>query len=175
MSMHKFYIRMLILSLVLGPLAWVMFTDDGQRYSDIFMLELGDSESINLNFANLSSRVDEATLQQQFPQVAFKCVDQVSAFGHRQCSSALASINGAPAQYIKVFFVQDHLSAVKVGYQPSYHQYVYNAILTSFGEGEAGPEQGMRRWNTGSGMLYAPPQELTLDKEAALLWLVSGN
>ena len=166
---------MLILGAILGPLAWLMFTDDGQRYGDIFMLELGDAEPMNMNFANLSSRVDEETIQRQFPKIKFQCLDQVSAFGQRQCTSAISSINGAPAQYIKIFFVQSHLSAVKVGYQPSYHQYVYQSIQASFGEGEAGPEQGMRRWNTGDGMLYAPPQNLTLAQEAALLWLVSAR
>lgn len=173
MSMHKFYIKFLILSAVLGPLAWLMFTDEGQRTGDIFLLELGEARSINLNFSSLSTRVDESNLQEQFPQVTLSCIDHKSAFGQRQCSSAISSINGTPAQYIKFFFFQNRLTAVKVGYQPSYHRHIYKSIRTSFGAGEDGPESGMRRWNTGAGMLYAPPEELTLNKEAALLWLAS--
>jgi len=173
MSMHNFYIKFLILTAVLGPLAWLMFTDEGQRTGDIFMLELGDAKSINLNFSNLSARVDEGNLKKQFPEITLNFADQKSAFGHRQCASAISSINGTPAKFIKFYFFQDRLTAVKVAYQPSYHQHIYKSIRTSFGGGEDGPENGMRRWNTGAGMLYAPPEALTLDKEPALLWLAA--
>ena len=175
MPFNKLYIRALLLCVVLGPFVWVMFTDEGQRVSDIFMLELGDSEAMNLNFTSLSNRVDETTLQEQFPQVKFKCLSQQSAFGDRQCSAPISALNGAPAQYVHAFFFQRHLTALKVGYQPSYHSYLYKGLLQSFGAGEEGPESGLRRWSTGAGLLYAPPQELTLDKEAALLWLATIN
>lgn len=168
--MHKFYIRILIITLVLGPLTWLMFTDEGQRVGDIFMLELGDSEPLNLNFAQLSSRVDEATLMEQFPQIKLACVDQKIAFGMRQCSSPISAINGTPAQYVTFYFIQNQLIEVNVGYQPSYHQYLYNGLLASFGEGEVGPEAGLRRWNTGKGLLYAPPQTLTVGKKTVLIW-----
>ena len=170
MSIHKFYIKFLILTVVLGPLAWVMFTEEGQRVSDIFMLELGDSEALNLNFANLSYRVDESILKEQFPQLKLACKDQETAFGPRLCSSPISAINGAPAKFVTFYFIQDQLVEVNVGYQPSYHQYLYRGLLSSFGEGEAGPEPGLSRWNTGEGLLYAPPKTLMVGQKSVLIW-----
>lgn len=170
MSLHKIYIRILILVLVLGPFTWLMFTDEGQRVGDIFMLELGDSEALNLNFAKLSSHVSEENLKEQFPQVELACVDQNQAYGTRQCSAPISAINGTPAQYVTFFFMQNQLIEANIGYQPSYHQHLYQGLLTTFGAGEAGPEAGMRRWNTGYGLLYAPPQTLMVGTKTILIW-----
>ncbi|MBD3609610.1 MAG: hypothetical protein HUJ30_03585 [Gammaproteobacteria bacterium] len=176
MSLNQLYMRFLLITLVAGPLAWVIITDDGQRFADTLFLKLGGAPEVQLNYKNLSSRVSMQSLKQGMPELEFQCARQRTDFGDSICHAKIASINGAPARYLSAFFVADRLSAMRFGYQRIYHQFLYQQTVNALGmprvaDNSAQSEGGMVMWQAGDGLLYMFSENLPPKKEPVGIWL----
>lgn len=170
--LKKFFTRFYLLVLALAPAFWLLFSTEGQRFFDINMLKLfkGRSE-FNIKFEGLSPALDEQTVLKNFPEIEFQCQDQPTPWGDRTCGSDIAAFNGTPARYVTFFFYNQHLTAMKLGYQRAYHQYAVDLLTAGLGEPQATANAGVAQWPTTNGMFIGLRQQLQADQEPALLWL----
>lgn len=173
-----FYKRFLIFFIVIGPIFWLVFTEDGQRRTDIVLLTLWGEDELALNMAALNNQVSEADLKKVFPDITWSCSDELSSFGNRICASRIGIFNDIPAHYVSVFFHDNWINAVKVGYRSNYHGLLIQQLRQQLGAplGNA-PEtpviEGMDsilHWVTDAGNVILK-EKLEARDEAALLWL----
>lgn len=182
MKMNPLYKRVMALLVVLGPAYWLIMTEDGQRRSDAFMLQLFGKEVIDFNLAELDNRVTRDDLTKTvFTEVPWQCQDKTTEFGNRLCAGELGAFNGIPAHYITLYFVGDRINAMKVVYRNRYHEQMLSQLRHLLGTPTGAPASagtqpqpnGVVEWRTEHGMVVM--QEVLNDsEEAAVLWLAAG-
>ncbi|MEL0586438.1 MAG: hypothetical protein AAES65_16340 [Candidatus Thiodiazotropha sp. (ex. Lucinoma kazani)] len=178
LKLPSFYKRILAFFVVIGPIFWLVFTEDGQRRTDSVVLTLWGEDDIALNLKVLDNQITEEELKQVFPDVEWLCDDEVSSFGNRLCVSRIGIFNGIPAHYISVFFHDQWINGVKVGYRRNYHEQLKQQLWQQLGAPSNNSEpvqvvQGMEsvlHWITASGNVILK-KALTEQEEPALLWL----
>jgi hypothetical protein len=179
MTTNQMFNRFLLLGLLLGPLTWLLVSDEGQRLSDIFLLKLSGAPEVHVDYQQLKADISEAEFKRLLPKVEFQCADKPTDFGERLCFTPMAGFNGTPSQYMSAFFRGDHLMAIKLAYQRSYHDYLYNSLSRELGEpnserSSALPDNsGAKQWQAGRGWLVLPGESLKEDAEPALFWLAA--
>jgi len=179
MTSNQIFTRILLFGLFFGPLTWFLVSDEGQRVSDVFLLKLSGAPALEVDYRQLRPQLSEADLKSRFPKVDFQCADHKTDFGERLCYTKLAAINGIPSQYMSAFFRGDHLMAIKVAYQRSYHNALYQRLSNELGEPNrdrmAGlpDNSGAQQWLAGKGWLVLPGVGLKEDVEPALFWLAA--
>lgn len=179
MTTNQIFNRLLLLGLLFGPLTWFLVSDEGQRVSDVFLLKLSGAPALEMDYRQLRPELSEAEIKSRFSKVAFQCSDRQTDFGERLCYTPLAAINGVPSQYMSAFFRGDHLMAIKIAYQRSYHDYLYKSLSGELGEANrdqlAGlpDNSGAQQWQAGKGWLVLPGVGLKEDVEPALFWLAA--
>jgi len=179
MTSNQIFTRFLLFGLFFGPLTWFLASDEGQRVSDVFLLKLSGAPALEVDYRQLRPELSEAALKSRFPKVDFQCADRKTDFGERLCYTPLAAINGIPSQYMSAFFRGDHLMAIKVAYQRSYHDTLYKNLGAALGEANrdrfAGlpDNSGAQQWQAGKGWLVLPGVALKEDAEPALFWLAA--
>jgi len=180
MTTNQSITRLLLFGLLFGPLTWLLVSDEGQRVSDVFLLKLSGAPAVEMDYRILKPEVNEAELKSRFPKLNFQCADRQTDFGERLCYTPLASFNGTPSQYMSAFFRGDHLMAIKVAYQRSYHDYLYGSLIHELGAANHGrvagqaDNSGAQQWQAGKGWLVLPGVGLKDDAEPALFWLAAS-
>ncbi len=174
----KFYKRLLLIIIVVGPIWWLVFTEDGQRRSDMFMLRLFGDAPFYLNLKVLDSHFNEAEMQQLYPDLPWQCKDEATGFGDRYCISKIGSFNDLPADYAALFFRDNSIAAVKVNYRHNFHGQLGKDLRYQLGNplpvastaGDIPDANRVVHWRTEGGHVIT---KQTLDKgeEPALLWL----
>ncbi|MBT2971968.1 MAG: hypothetical protein B6D72_13120 [gamma proteobacterium symbiont of Ctena orbiculata] len=178
LKLPSFYKRFLIFFIVIGPIFWLVFTEDGQRRTDIVLLTLWGEDEIGLNLKALHNQVKEEDLKQIFPDLSWTCEDETSNFGNRLCATRIGIYNDIPARYITVFFHDRWLNGVKIGYRGNYHELLKQQLLQQLGTPANSDSQlpvieGMEsvlHWETESGNVILK-EALNEGEEAALFWL----
>lgn len=173
----KLYKTLIILAIVIGPIYWLMFTDDGKRRTDTMVLWLFGGDSIDINFAVLDTGFREADWKAVYKDLEWRCKNSNSAFGDRLCFAEIASYNGVPAQYISVFFNQSGSSAVKLVYRDQYHQQIGQDLFTQLGQPQSPVnkdkvqvDQSVLQWQTANGAVLIK-KDLKQGEEPVLMWL----
>jgi hypothetical protein len=177
-KLNPLYKRLLALVVVIGPIFWLVFTEDGQRRTDSVVLFLWGEDEINLNLEALDDQFTEAQLKEVFADIEWKCDAEVSSFGNRLCASHIGIFNSIPARYITVFFHDQWVNGVKVVYRRIYHDQVIQQLFQQMGnpitENTSGAEvpgaDAILRWNTGKGNVILK-HKLGDEEEPALIWL----
>jgi hypothetical protein len=179
MTFHGFTLRALVVAAIAGPLLWLVFSEEGQRWGDATLLRLLGSPPAALNMSALSSGVREQDLRAAIPDVGLECHAQPSEYGNRVCVAAISSFNGVPARYLTFFLADEQLSALKLAYQRAYHRQLINAIQADHGapiNSDEAPQPGqpaVLRWRVGGGVLVTLDERVELDEEPALMWVAS--
>lgn len=179
MTFHGVMLRALVVAAIAGPLLWLVFSDEGQRWGDTTLLRLLGSPSAALNMSALNSSVREQDLRAAIPDVGLECHAQQSEYGDRVCVAAISAFNGIPARYLTFFLADEHLTALKLAYQRAYHRQLINAIQADHGaplKSEEVPQPGqpgVLRWRVGGGMLVTLDERVELDEEPALMWVAN--
>lgn len=167
------YKKVLMITLVAGPFIWLMFTEDGQRRSDLVILWLLDKPEFNVAFEQLNSSVSEDDVREQFSKIDWQCRDGANPFGDRLCASELASFNGIPGQVVTLFYAGGKLRALRIDYRARYHDMLSEGLH----EGLGGPERDLSltppvlSWRAGDGQILFPGGEEIEDSDASLMWL----
>ena len=174
LKLNKHYKTLLILSLVIGPFIWLVFTADGQRRSDLVMLSLlTDREPMNLDFVNLRADFGEAEFRRNLPEIPFQCVDRAELFGTRVCTAPIAAINGAPAKTVELYFEDGALNALLV-HETSHRNSLLESLTYNLGapshSGTAPDDHGVRTWDTAHGRVLLPLDPGAMESPD-LLWL----
>ena len=170
MHLSKLYKRLILVLMVVGPIWWTMFTDDGRRRTDLAVLWLTGRPSVSLNLAALDDGWNEEQLRRALPDPEWSCLDRRSRWGERLCFTEVAGFNGTPARYLTLFFRDGRLSALKLGYRRAYQERLEGQLSRLFSETEPEETGQVRQWRTDQGVAILPrhPQN---QEEAVLFWL----
>ena len=172
--MKSFHKRLFLVVIVILPMWWLLFIEDGRSRSDRVVLWLAGGDEIDINFRVLDSRFSQQDWKQVYPDINWQCSDQQSAFGDQFCFSELAAYNGIPSSYITVFFRQQHVSALKLVYRNQYHQKLGLDLQQQLGapleKNHDSADNDMLQWPTENGMVMIK-KEITPQEEASLIWL----
>ena len=178
LKLPPLYKRLLAFLIVIGPIYWLIFTEDGQRRTDSVVLFLWGEDEIKFNLQALDNRFTEQELKKVFPDIEWKCQDLKADLGNRLCAARIGIYNGIPAQYIAVFFRDQWINGVKIGYRRIYHDQLIQQLLQQMGEparetAEAtasGASDALLRWDTGRGNVIIK-QALKETEDPVLFWL----
>ncbi len=177
MKLNPLYKRLMAFLIVIAPIYWLLFTDDGQRRTDSVVLFLWGEDEIKFNLEALDNHFTEADLLKVFPDIDWKCQETATDFGNRLCAAKIGIYNGIPARFIAVYFRDQWISGVRIGYRPIYHDQLLQQLLQQLGkpvkENAGTPDaesNAILRWDTGRGNVLLK-QALSEGEEPALLWL----
>lgn len=173
MASPRFIKRAIVIALLAAPALWLVLTPEGQRHTDLFILGFGGEPDIPLRFEKLHRDVTPEQMRKQQPELELRCSEKHTPFGARLCQAPIAGVNGTPARFVIFYYGPQHLNAVKVGYQRSYH----DRIVEQLNEALGAPEQSrqadgavINQWSAGEGVVVMP-ESLGETQEPALMWL----
>ena len=177
LKLNPLYKRLMAFIIVIVPIYWLIFTEDGQRRTDSVVLYLWGEDEIKFNLEALDDRFTENELRQVFPDIAWKCQDTRTDFGNRLCASKIGIYNGIPARFIAVYFSDQWINGVRIGYRRRYHDQLIEQLLLQLGQpvkentdAPGGDAEVILRWDTSRGNVLLK-QILKTEEEPALLWL----
>jgi len=170
-KLPKTYKLLLALVVVIGPFYWLMFTEDGRRRSDLFILHVLGKPSFNIAYDRLTGDVTEADIAAQFPKLRLTCADRASALGERICAAEIASFNGLPASRALLHYGDGQLTALRLDYRPHYHAVLIESLRNGLGEPSEEAGGSTLRWRTDGGTLVLPAAEPEKPADAVLIWL----
>ncbi len=172
--LNQMYKRLLLVVIVVGPIFWLVFTEDGQRRSDAVLLWLLGKDEIRVNLKALSPALKKADIEKVYANIKWRCTARHSAFGDSLCAANIGLYNDIPAKYITLFFANGRLNGLKLEYLPHYHQQILKQLYLQLGKPARNPDEKpdnpVYRWLTGNGMVIAK-KKLREGDEPALLWL----
>lgn len=174
------YKTLLALVAVLGPIGWLMFTEDGQRRTDLALMTILGRPAFDAALESFTDRLTEARLRERFPAIELACMDGESPLGDRFCGAQIGSFNQYPARELALFFDGGRLSAVKVLYPRAYHARIRGWVERRVARLREVPEGsppaplvngGVAAWPVTDGALMLKDGDLGPSDEPALLWL----
>lgn len=172
--MKAFHKRLFLVIIVVAPMYWLLFTEDGKRRSDTLILWLAGGDPIDINFKVLDKQYSVADWKKVFSDIDWSCKDEKTFFGDQYCYSEISSYNGIPAKYLTVFFKDSHVNAVKLVYRNQYHQQLgsdlYQQLGTPLHQKHESEDSDMLQWHTDHGTVMLKT-ELTPNEQASLIWL----
>lgn len=162
------YLKLLLLAAVIGPFYWLVFTDDGQRRTDLVLLHLMGRPEVRLAIENLRPDVTEADFRKLYPDLELTCGAGGAPFGERLCATRIGAFNQIPARALTLFLAGDRLTAVRVDYGRGYHEELRAQLERRVGRPVTGQALS---WPVSDGVLLMPVTKPDSDSEAALFWL----
>lgn len=168
---------LLTLMLVGGPLSWLLFSQEGQRRTDLALLPLLGRATVELSLNELSSRLGEADIRAKLGDLDLECSDQSTTFGDRTCRARIGAFARLPAESLTFFLSGGGLRAAKINYRRDVHGEVAGYLTRHLGEGETskrGPDGApslVTNWQLMDGLVLLHAGDLAPRDEAAMLWL----
>lgn len=181
LKLNPVYKRLLAVVVVIAPIFWLVFTEDGQRRTDSVVLFLWGESEIKLNLKALDDQFTEKDLKTVFPDIEWQCRDLKTEFGDRLCASRIGTYNGIPSHAIAVFFRNERINGVRINYRRIYHDQLVQQLWQQLGspskekaaQEDKTASDAILRWDTGKGNVIVK-QTLDKSEEPALLWLPHG-
>ncbi len=174
LMLNQMYKRLLLVAIVVGPIFWLVFTEDGQRRSDAVLLWLLGKDEMRINLKALSPALKKSDIEKVYANINWQCTTRHSAFGDSLCAANIGLYNDIPAKYITLFFADDRLNGLKLEYLSHYHDQILKQLYLQLGKPEQNPADKpggpVYRWLTEYGMVIAK-KKLQEGDEPALLWL----
>ena len=175
MPIVRLYKTLVFIGIVVGPIYWLMFTDDGKRRTDTMVLWLAGGATIELNLQALDSNFRPADWRSVYDHVEWQCKDIESPYGNQLCYGEIASYNTIPANDLKVFFNDGVTSHVELGYRDQYHHEIYRDLREQLGKpltARARDEtnNNILEWKTEHGIVLLK-QTLERGEHPVLIWL----
>jgi len=171
MRLPPLYKKLLALAAVIGPMFWLLLTEDGRRRTDMLMLWFFGEPQVSMALEQLRDDLGEAELRRVYPQLALVCEDRESAFGRRSCKAPISGFNEVPAHYLAFFLTDDRLTALKAGYRSNYHDSMVATMRRMLGAPVGARDSPALSWPAGAGVVLLPREAVADKEESALLWL----
>lgn len=173
LRLHPLYKNLLLLAIVLGPLYWLLLTEDGQLRADVALLSLLGKPELNLTLEGLHAGLTESQLREIAGDLSLRCLAVATPFGDRACTTEIAIFNSVPARTFTLYLQGDQARAVRVDYRP----HAQGALEAQFRHrlGLAGqrdpahPEA--QTWPARDGLVLMPADRPGEEAQAALFWL----
>ncbi|MGV6827707.1 MAG: hypothetical protein ACWA5Q_12105 [bacterium] len=173
LKLNPLYKRGMLVVMVVGPLWWLMLTDDGRHRADLVLMTLFGKPSLDLNLNVLDSSYNEPELRELFPDLDWHCGETQSPLGERYCGSELGAFNGLPARFASFHFHNDKLNAFQVGYRKAYHEHLLT-MLNGLGDRQHTLDKGVHRWRDLQGV-FALPSEPLVPEDHTLIWVAGSE
>jgi hypothetical protein len=178
LKLNPLYKRLMAFIIVIIPIYWLIFTEDGQRRTDSVVLYLWGEDEIKFNLEALDDRFTENELREIFPDIDWKCQNTRTDFGNRLCAAKIGIYNGIPARFIAVYFRDEWINGVRIRYRRRYHEQLIQQLLQQLGQpakesvetSQPGVTETLLRWDTSRGNVVLK-QVLKSDEEPSLVWL----
>ena len=164
------YKRLLAVIAVIGPIYWLMLTDDCRRRTDLVVLYLAGDPTVELRLDTLSSAADEEQFRDYLPDVEWQCENSRTPFGERTCLTPIGSFNDTPSHYLVLYFEENALQAMKVAYREHYHEFLTQQLTRMLGR-PTGGEEGVLQWKTENGLVLVQKELPTDVEKPTLMWL----
>ena len=182
MQGKKLHKTLLILALVIVPPYFLIFTDEGARISDNVILWLFGEESIKLDLGELDASYRPEEIRKVFPELAWECRQEQTAFGDSLCAAPVGAVNDFPARILTAFFVADRIRALKILYREQYHDQFLGHLIAQLGQPKnvaeavraAADAAPVLEWDTGKGLVLMK-KTLANGDEPAVFWLARGG
>lgn len=169
-KLPSLYKRLMAVIIVIGPIYWLMLTEDGRRRTDLVVLYLAGEPTVELRLDTLAPAASEERFREFVPDVEWQCENTRTPLGERTCMSPIGSFNGTPAHYMVLYYEENALQAMKVAYRDDYHDWLTAQLGRMLGQPASG-ENGVLQWSTGNGLVLMQ-EELPPDSEKpTLMWL----
>jgi len=166
--------RLGVLLLLGAPLFWAVFTKDGQRWTDIYLMKARGNPEMAITFDALTPELTLPQIRTALPDLKIACASQATPYGDQACHAPIAAFNGIPAHYIVFFLQGDQLRAVKIAYRRTYHDWMLPQLKERLGKPEESEQDvaaGIYRWHVGKGVVVALRERQARGQEPVLLWL----
>ncbi|MGB0721036.1 MAG: hypothetical protein ACPGU7_01460 [Gammaproteobacteria bacterium] len=178
MKMNPLHKKLFLLVIVFGPFFWLVFTEDGQRRTDLVIATLfQDGDPMNVSFAKLKQGATLEDFKGNFPDLRLECGPRPSPFGDHLCRSPIRSVNGTPAKLVTLYFDGAGFSALEILYSPHHHTYLHGMLLAELGESTRdvhdGADTAVLRWTTPHGAVLLP--ESAQDENDSLVYWISAS
>ncbi len=176
-NLHKRLIRLLLLTLLIGPLLWVVASRDGQRFADSMILSLRGDPEMQLALEHLRSDIREEELNSVLESLGLECLAAVGPFGNRVCQRKIASFNGIPARHVSFHYAGDTLTVMQIAYQPVYHVAMHDYVSGVFGPPtiEQAEETELWVWPSAYGRTVMPRERPKHLNDTKLIWMGVGT
>jgi len=181
MKLHPLFKKAMLIVIVLGPIFWLTLTEDGQRRTDLLVLDfIHDLPPVEIHFERLSAEAGPDHFRAALPDVDWKCQSLTTQFGDAVCLARIGGLNGNPAHRIALYFSQNSLQALRADYRSRYHERLRRQLEHQFGTPERPTDSGAPtteaalEWGLPSGILSIK-ETAEIRKEApALFWISKG-
>jgi len=80
-----FHKRLFLVVIVIIPMWWLLFTEDGRSRSDRVILWLAGDEEIDINFQALDKNFTQQDWKKVYEDIDWQCDNKVNAFGDQYC------------------------------------------------------------------------------------------
>ncbi len=165
----RFYKTLLALTVVIGPITWLMLTDDGRRRTDLMVLSLKGDHMVEMRLDTLASVFGEDKIREFLPDIQWQCSNNRTPLGERNCTSPIGAFNEAPAHYLVMYFEGNTLQAMKLVYRSDYHQYLGSMLTGMLGKAQEG--DGVTQWSTQHGIVLLQSRLPEGTVEPSMMWL----
>ncbi len=171
LKIPRSYKLILSLALIAGPFGWLVFTEDGQRRSDLFLLHVLGNPSFNIAYDRLNNTVTQADIEKLFPKVEFSCAARETPFGDQVCIAKIASFNGLPADSAGLYYNDNALAALRLDYRKRYHELLTTSLRNGLGEPMQPVAADVLLWRLDDGVIMLSAKQPETQADAALMWL----
>jgi hypothetical protein len=171
LKLPRSYKLILSLAVIALPFGWLVFTEDGQRRSDLFLLHVVGNPSFNIAYDRLSNAVTQADIEKLFPKVKFTCEARETPFGDQICVAKIASFNGLPADRARLYYNDDGLGALRLDYRKRYHALLTKSLRNGLGEPMQPAAADVLLWRLDDGVIMLSAKQPETRADAALMWL----
>ncbi len=168
-KLPRTYKLLLALAVVIGPFSWLMFTQDGQRRSDLFVLTLLGRPSFDVAYQRLNPAVSATQLRDQFPKVDFDCQDHPP---RQVCRATIGSFNVFPAYAAQLEWQGQRLQLVQLIYRQRYRDAIEVQLRQDLGPADeySTASNPVLLWVLDHGLLLLPAEKVSQRHDAALIW-----
>lgn len=172
----------LVIILVVTPIWFLMFTDEGRRITDNAVLWLISGKSAALNFKALDAHYSKGQILEVFSELEWQCSNEASQFGDNLCATPISSFNTYPAKFFSVFFAGDQLTAIRIIYHAAYHNHLIGHLNQQLGpsrnatsaDAETPAGADVLEWQAGTGLVLMK-RTVGQDDETSLFWLAKAG
>lgn len=177
LEIHPLYKRLMLVVMVVGPFWWLVFTVDGQRRTDLLILEyLNGEASLNLALHQVTGATTLADLRGNFPDLDLQCERRATSFGDRLCAARIGAFNQTPAHIATFYWAGSQLTAVQAVYRGRYHEHMTSRISYDLGvpeqlAAETAGDTPLLRWQTEYGAVITPASVPKSMKQPSVFWI----
>lgn len=134
--MKKPLLLLILLILAIGLWIATAKPNIGIRFLEETMPNLTVWNTLDINFNNITSDLNEEKVIQKFQDVKLKCMREGTEMGDRVCWAYIRKANGIPAKLAAFFFIENKIFQIKIDVKGEEHTRLLNQLKDDYGEWE---------------------------------------